>query len=60
MTDAVLADPNSFLRLNPVYAKMETDYWCFLPHQSNHVRKNILYSDISSEFHMITESDHKK
>ena len=150
MTDATLADPNSFLRLNPVYTKMETaaaaakllqlcptlcdprdgsppgspipgilqartlewvaisfsnawkwkvkakslsrvqllatpwtaahqaspsmgfsrqeywsgvplpDYWCFLPYQSNHVRKNILYSDISSEFYMITESDHKK
>ena len=24
MTDATLADPNSFLRLNPVYTKMET------------------------------------
>ena len=24
MTDATLADPNSFLRLNPVYTKIET------------------------------------
>ena len=31
MTGATLADPNSFLRLNPVYTKMETDYGVFFP-----------------------------
>lgn len=43
-----------------MYTKMKISYWCFLPYQSNHIGKNVPYSDMISEFDMITESAHRR